>query len=406
MTRVLHLTLSFSRGGRRQAISALSQGLRGLGAQSDLCCLDDLGCSPAEAAGIADAHCELRRRSGCDLRALGLLREFCRSRNVQIIHAHDAASQFTGACLRLALPRLRLLMTFHRSLDIESARWRDRLRNRWAAAFCQAIVTGTEERRRHFLQQNRVPACKVAVIPFGTDLERFHPDAEAAAQVRQELGILPSALLIGAIGHFGPEKGIDVVLQGFRALCARYGERPVVLAVLGDGTPEQRAPMLALAAALPAGHVRLLGFRSDVQRWLAGCDLLVHAPRQEAFGLVLIEAMATGLPVVATRVGGIPEIVRDGETGFLVPAEAPEALAAAMQRLCEQPELRRTFGEHGRAAALANYSLDIYARRHRELYERMLAGSPLPHFALSTAHSTDGADAVLGEARSYSWTSK
>lgn len=373
MLKILHLTLSFARGGRRRAISMLSQQLRRAGAQSDLCCLEETGWNSAEAAQVADACLVLGRRSALDGQALSRLREFCIERGVRIIHAHDAASQLTAACLRLRMPGLRLLMTFHRSLGFESATWRDRLRNSLGCWLSRAVVTASEERRAHFLSQNWVSAKKLYVIPWGIDIRGFRPDPEARRTIRRELKLGDDVTLIGAVGHFDEEKGIDVVIRGFAALRRLCPDLPAALAVVGDGAPERRRQLGRLIQEAGPGQIHLAGYRTDVQRWFAAFDLFAHAPRAEAFGLVLVEAMASGLPIVASRVGGIPEIVRHGQTGLLVAPDAPHELAEGLSRLLVHPRLRADMGQRGRALALAEYSAETCAQRHIQLYEALLA---------------------------------
>ncbi len=107
---------------------------------------------------------------------------------------------------------------------------------------------------------------------------------------------------------------------------------------------------------------------------MAGFDILVHAPRTEAFGLVLAEAAATGLPVVATSIGGVPDIVRDGETGLLARSEDTSSLAQAVSRLLGEPGLRESLGARAREIAVAEYSLEVFGRRHAELYTDVRAG--------------------------------
>src|SRR5271157_809700 len=123
--RILHATLSLGRGGRRTAILSLIEGLRELGVASDICCLDELGCAPDELPDMPERILVLGRRSLFDRAALKQLRSFCLERNVDVIHTHDAASQFTAAMVRFALPRMPLVMTFHRSRDFESATFVD-----------------------------------------------------------------------------------------------------------------------------------------------------------------------------------------------------------------------------------------------------------------------------------------
>jgi glycosyltransferase involved in cell wall biosynthesis len=375
--RVLHLTLSFAPGGRRQAITTLLRHLPRASVGCELACLDRAGCPLEELMELSPSAMVIGRRGLLDLRAANRLLWHCRRNNIDLIHAHDAASQFAGMCVRLARPRTRLVMTFHRSLGFESARRRDRARNAIATAACGAIIAGSRERRSHFLAENYVSPRKVVRIPFGIDTERFQPCLETRNAIRAELGFGPADVVLGAVGHFGPEKGIDLVLQGFNELLARRRDRQsdcVSLVICGRGTAEQEQQMRTLVRAGHARLVRFAGFQTEIWRWLQAFDLLVHAPREEAFGLVLIEAMAAGLPVVATRVGGIPDIVRTGQTGLLVPPDNPRELASALESLTDNGDLRRSMSIAARSTAVSEYDSEIYARRHVRLYEAVLAG--------------------------------
>jgi glycosyltransferase involved in cell wall biosynthesis len=389
---ILHLTLSFTQGGRRRAILTLAARLRAGGVGCDLCCVGELGCPRADAEAVFGAVRALRRRSVFDNRALRGLTRLCDERGTQIIHTHDAASQAMAAVVRLWRPQVRLLMTFHRSLGFESGRLRDRLRNALAAAQCGAIVTGSRERREHFLSENYVRPEKVVRIPFGIDTNRFRPDAAARPVVRKELGLPSETLIVAAVGHYRPEKGLDRVVCGFAALARRTLPADSVLLVLGDGTARQHAALRAQCHRVPAGRVIFAGFRPDVERWLQAADVFVHAPRTEAFGLAVAEAMATGLPVVATPVGGILDLVRDGVTGALVPPDAPEQMADALERLLGCRTLREKLGGRAREIARAEYGVDLYARRYLALYEDLQAGrEPKGVDGAPDGHAANGA---------------
>jgi L-malate glycosyltransferase len=370
--KVLHVTLSFARGGRRTAITSLIQGLRSLEIESGLCCLDELGCLPEETAALEFPVKVLRRRSLLDLTALRGLRQFCREGKFDVIHTHDAASQFTAALSCLGMRRTPLLMTFHRSLGMESATLSDRVRNAWSSSRCGAIVTGSHERRAHFLSRNLIRANKVVRFPFGTDMSRFHPSVEIRTAIRQELLFEPEVTLLGVVGHFGTEKGVDVAIRAFQALQNQPLAAPVALVIFGDGSRRAELERLASEASGAKSRVVFAGFRNDIDRCLQGLDILLHAPREEAFGLVVIEAMATGLPVVASSVGGIPDLVRDGRTGFLAQSENPESFAPPLARLINDRNLQLAMGREARRVALAEYDRVLFARRHLDLYRALL----------------------------------
>ncbi len=373
---VLHLVLSFRRGGRKNAILSLARGLKDQAVRCDLCCLDELGCDPAEVDGLFAEVTVLGRGRTNYLDLARRLRLLCRRRRIGVIHTHDAASQFLAVLVRLACPRVRVIMTFHRSLGFESARRRDRLRNAAAGWLTAAVVTGSAERRGHYLAENRIAPRKVGVIPFGTDPGVYRPDPAARAVIRASLGITERTVVVGAVGHYGPEKGVDLVVRGFTEYCQRHPDGDAVLVVLGDGPSGDRERMLGLAAALPPSRVILAGFRPRPEEWYAAFDVFAHAPRLEAFGLAVIEAMATRLPVLATRVGGVAEIVRDGETGLLVPAESVDGLAGGLARLVRDPVMRAGLATRGYEVALGLYTARLYAERYQDLYRRVLDGHP------------------------------
>jgi glycosyltransferase involved in cell wall biosynthesis len=217
------------------------------------------------------------------------------------------------------------------------------------------------------------------VIPDPVDLDRFQPGIPRD-RIRQELGIAGDEPLIGMIAHLTPWKGHELFLEIARAVATRV---PHSRFVLGGGSiyethghagyPEtlrQKTAALGLS-----DRVTFLGIREDIPDLLAGLDVLVHPPTApEPFGRVLAEAMAVGRPVVAARCGGIPEIVEDGVTGFLVPSADVGAFTAAVVRLLEDPALCRRLGHDGRRRAEAQFGIEAHAAGVLEVYRAVLEG--------------------------------
>jgi glycosyltransferase involved in cell wall biosynthesis len=167
------------------------------------------------------------------------------------------------------------------------------------------------------------------------------------------------------------------VLRGFGVLSRRSLRRHPILVILGDGTAAQRQSLRKWGREAAPGRVYYAGFRHDVERWLQAWDVFAHAPRLEAFGLVVAEAMATGLPVVACPVGGILDLLRHESTGILVPPNSPTQMADALQRLLEDDGLRTRMGERAHKIVCAEYGMDLYAQRYLQLY-RDLQSDVLP----------------------------
>ena len=175
-------------------------------------------------------------------------------------------------------------------------------------------------------------------------------------------------MLLG-LGRLVPQKGYDVALRAFASVRERHPD--AVLVIAGEG-PE-RTELERLGQELGLGEsVRFPGRAGDVAAWLQRAEVLVHPARWEGFGLVLLEAMLASLPVVATRVSAIPEIVVDGETGLLVPANDSVALAAALGHVLDDPALARQLAEAGLARARRDFSVERMATATAEVYRRAL----------------------------------
>ena len=166
------------------------------------------------------------------------------------------------------------------------------------------------------------------------------------------------------------------MLRAFARVRERYPQTALLL--VGKGSLQQETEALVESLGLE-GHARFLGVRNDVSAVMGAADGYVMSSAWEGMPMVLLEAAAAGLPIVATRVGGNQEVVQDGESGFLVPPRQPENLAEAMIRLMQFPELqRRSMGDRARAHVRANYGLDRVVERWEELYREALARNGHP----------------------------
>jgi len=222
------------------------------------------------------------------------------------------------------------------------------------------------------------PTPPIAVIPNAIDVERYSAAADGAA-VRVQLGIPAAAPVIVSVGRLVAEKGHDTLIRAFAehlAPAPKPGGAPVHLLLVGEGAA--RPALEAQIAAAPEAvrrRIHLLGLAADTRPLLAAGDLFCLASRHESMGVALVEAMAAGLPVVATRVGGIPEVVAADETGRLVPPDDPAALAGALGELLSQPALCVRFAAAGRARAQARFSMAARAER----IEALLAAVAVEH---------------------------
>jgi glycosyltransferase involved in cell wall biosynthesis len=247
-------------------------------------------------------------------------------------------------------------------------------RNAACLKFVTRILPVSDYVRRRLLVSDHVPEAKATVLYNGIDLSRFQPPAESRAAIRLRLGVPPSDRVVASVGQLIQAKGFDHLV----AAAALLKHRPdTTFLIAGDG--ERRAALADQIARLGmVERVRLLGKRDDVQEILGAADVFVcPSVWDEALGYVILEAMSVGLPAVASEVGGIPEVVADGETGLLVPPRDPAALAQAIARLLDDPAARERMGRAGRRAVHEHFSLDSAIERTLALYHE-LAGLPSP----------------------------
>ena len=216
------------------------------------------------------------------------------------------------------------------------------------------VIAITHSLARFQVERVGLPAAKVEVIHYGLD------DLPQAWGTNPPDSIPPDARVLLCICRLERQKGVDVVIRALPEIPDAH------LVVLGEGPERPALEQLVRELDVP---VYLPGRVPDVAAWLRRASALVHPARWEGFGLALLEAMLASLPVVATRVSSIPEIVADGETGVLVPPDDPSALAAAVNRILENPG---DYGERGRARAHAEFSVVKLADRTLAVYETAL----------------------------------
>lgn len=233
---------------------------------------------------------------------------------------------------------------------------KNRWHHRWLTnRLVDRIIVPSQSLRRELEQFPWLDQRKISVIANGIDLRRFADLTEEGQRVRQQLGVAKSELLIGIFGRLIEAKGHKIFLAAFSELIKKNAGLKTV--VVGSGLLESELKNLVTARGLSASVI-LAGFQKKPGAFMAACDLIVHPALYEPFGLVLLEAMALGKPVVASRVGGIPEVITDGETGLLVPPGDVMALVAAIMQYIENPQLCLEFGARGRRWVEEHFQLD------------------------------------------------
>jgi glycosyltransferase involved in cell wall biosynthesis len=364
--RIAHVLGSFGVGGGERVALDLATGQRARGADVAVLSLEEPPDGPM-AAEYAARGIEIvrvhKKPGGVDAALFVRLAVTLRRRRADIVHTHNPPPLIYGAPAA-KLARARCVHTKH---GANAMRGRRRLLTRAAARFCDAFVavsaTTADEARR----DGDVDAGKLSTIENGIDLGRFAPSAPTRAAVRAELGIPVDAFVVGTVGRLVREKNQPLLVRALAPLLSSATR----LLVVGDG-PERPAFESARAElGERAAFVHALGTRGDVPRLMSAFDVFALSSDSEGLPLVVIEAMAAGLPVVSTAVGGIPAVVVDG-TGLLAPRGDAAALGACLSQLATAPALRVSCGEEGRRRVLARYSAERMVNDYFAVYERVL----------------------------------
>jgi len=224
--------------------------------------------------------------------------------------------------------------------------------------------------RQALIRNEGLPKTRVGVIHNGVDVNRFSRDCGDRAVVRKEIGVAPGDLVIVQVARLDYLKDHATAIRMLEIVLQQRSN--VQLILVGDG-PERSGIESLVNERNLVSNVRFMGQRSDVPRLLAAADIFLLTSISEGIPLTVIEAMATKLPVVATNVGGLAELVEEGQTGLLAAQGASEELARCIIRLAESPELRRTLGEAGRQRAHLKFSETQMHNAYVDLFEEMMS---------------------------------
>jgi len=322
----------------------------------------------ASGAGVLALSVPMRHKA--DFGVVGKLAALLWDAGADLVHTHGVRANLLGRLAARQAGKKKVITTVHSLLERDYPGFFTCLANSWVERATRGLTDhfiAVSRELKEKLVAGGLPEDKVTVIYNGIPLEEFRPPADPGA-VRARLGIARETPMVGIFARLHTVKGHRYFLAAAREVLAR---RPGVrFLVVGDGplrpALEEQARGLGIT-----DRVVFTGFVEDVRPLMAGLDLLVISSLWEGFGLTAVEAMALGTPVVATEVGGLPEVVRHGETGLLVPPANPEALAGSIVWMLEHPEAAGEMAGKGGEAVRENFSAGVMARRTWELYRRM-----------------------------------
>jgi glycosyltransferase involved in cell wall biosynthesis len=374
--KVLHCRSSSGRHGPERALLEIAPALAELGVSAQVVALyrarsegpeEHPWLTEARAAGVEAG--QIVDSAAFSPRVARRLAWTMRRAQADVLHTHDYKSNILGGLVaRQAERSLAWIATVHlhttttrrlkmyRALDLFLLRLADR------------VVTVSRDQRRLLLARG-VDRRRIVLVPNVIDAERFAAQARPSAAVRRELGTDDSALIITVVGRLTPQKGVDVLMDALPGVLA--AEPRAVVWIVGSGAAGPELEARAAAAGIRP-RVRFLGYRQDVASVLAATDLVVIPSRSEGLPLVLLEALSLARPVVASRVGGVPDLLGP-EMGWLVPPDDAPALASAVREALTDPERRRAVGEAAYRRVTAACAPERAARRLASVYRTVLA---------------------------------
>jgi len=373
--KVLHVNTERTWRGGEQQVLYLARGLQARGVTQELLCQQhSVLAARARDAGLP--VWERRLHGEVDLPSMRAMAERLRAGRFDLIHMHTSHAHTLGlVAARLAgrrRPGDRPATLVSRRVDFSIRKRRlldfSHLKYTWGL---DRIVCVSEMIRAVLLRDGLPPAL-VGVVHSGVDVARLNGAPDRRTDYRREFGVPAGAPLIATVGHCADHKGQRFLVAAAPAVLARFPEARILVVGEGELLPDLKEQAGALGVE---ARVLFPGFRTDVPALLRAVDLFVFPSHLEGLGTSVLDALAVGLPVVATTAGGIPEMITDGVHGRLVPPRDPAALAAAMIELLEQPERARQMGDAGRARVLAEFTAERMVEKTLVEYERLLGAA-------------------------------
>lgn len=325
---------------------------------------------PPEAALEALAQAGVRflplgRRRKTDVWVWRRLAGFLRRHHVQVLHAHKFGSNVWGTAVGRAAG-VPVVLAHEHTWSYTGQPLRRLLDRELVARGADRFIAVSREDQRRMVAVERIPIERTLFLPNGVPATA----APSGNDVRRELDLAVDAPVIGSVGSLRPQKAYDVLLHAAARLRSDWPDLAVL--VVGGGSEQARLEALRRELGLEQA-VHLLGFRGDVPDVLRALDVAICSSDFEGSPLSVLEYMDAGLGIVATAVGGVPDLIDDGVHGLLVAPRDPDALARAVDALLRDPERRRRLGEQARERRRAEFGIETMVHRIEELYEQLLA---------------------------------
>jgi len=368
--RILQITSAQSFGGGERYVSDLANSLVALGHEV-YAIVRPNSPVPRRLTDVPEANVRsLPLRNALDVTSANDLARFVKQHDIEIIHAHMARDYSLAAYAARRNRAAKLIVTRHVLFPL------NRLHSRTLRSAARVIAV-SEAVARQLRDLNLLPAARISIVRNGVDVDRLQWSRQTnkRGELCRDWGIPDDSFLIGTVGQLNPLKGHDVFLKAAAMVRSSLPHARFIIA--GEDASPRGETLFALKGLIAdlnlQDHVRLLGQLEEIAPLLAALDVFVSASQTESFGLAMAEAMATSLPVVATDTAGAREVVKDGETGFVVAVGDTQALGESIMRLGNDAKLRERMGELAYQDANARFQLKRMVKDVEQIYMESLS---------------------------------
>lgn len=308
---------------------------------------------------------------GTDLLCVRQLKEIIAKGSFNLVHFHGSKAGLVGRIAAFLAGCKKTVLTVHNFIVYEEItafkKMVFRLGEKALSGFTSGIITVSEALRDDLVENYGIDSNKITVIYNGIDLSKYRSIADRT-KARAVYGIEPGIQVVGTVARMAPQKGLNYLIEAIPAVLEK---EDVFFIIAGDGPLREGLEEMVKIKGLK-GNVLFPGYVEDIPGLMACFDVFVIPSIAEGLSITTIEAMAAGLPVVAARVGGLPELVREGQNGYLVEPRDPDSLSKALLDLLRDPGTRKTMGIRGRQTARGSFDTEMMLNRTLEVYNTLI----------------------------------
>jgi len=368
--KILHLIDTFGVGGMENVLTNLINKMNMSNYHHFICCYnaDD---NLIQRLSRTDTDITiLNKRKGNDLTIPFKIAKICNRKQIDIIHARGWTMYAEGLLASKISPSVKkFIYGFHgKTFEDVLKKKRRRIFMQWLLAkFTDQIVTLTEEMRDDYASSFHINKKKITIINNGIDIQKFSKKIDKS-KIRNKFGISPEEIVLGCVARLDPVKDLISLLKGYKI--AQKCKPNISLIIVGNGPCMEQIKKYANKFKFK-NKIVFTGMRNDIPKLLKLMDIYVQTSLYEGMSNTILEAMAAGLPVIATSVGGNNEIVINKKTGILIPPKNLEALSKAIICLYVDPEKRKEYGKHGHLRVKHSFSMEKMVTSYQDLYDNL-----------------------------------